>query len=220
MTGKPTTRGVLLAAIVVLAATTGTAMGAWNGYVQAEDNSPGATTTYTFGATVTNTTTTSSMVFNFQYANMEVGDVTHSDIQRFGVDVNGDFPPGNINTDLNTTPGVAVTEVTAQNFGRTLFINLSGDVTLNPTDEVVLVLSGMTNPDSAGEYPILIDAAPNQPGGDATATLNVEEEQTTTTTAEPTTTTTTESGDGGPGFTLALAGLAFLAAALIALRRT
>lgn len=218
MTGKPTTRGVLLVAIVVLAVTTGTAMGAWNGYVQAEDNSPGATTTYTFGATVTNTTTTSSVVVNFQYADIEVEDVARSDIERFGIDVNGDFPPGNINTDLNTTPGVAVTEVAAQNFGRSLFINLSGSVTLNPNDELVLVLSGMTNPDSAGDYPILIDAAPEQPFGSATGHLNIEEEQTTTTTT--TSTTTTESGDFGPGFSVALAALAFLAAALIALRRT
>jgi len=213
MTGKPTARGVLLVAIVVLAATTGTAMGAWNGFVQAEDNSPGATTTYTFGATVANQTTSSGLVVNFQYAGVNVENIEHSDIERFGIDVNGDFDPGNLNDDLNSS----IASVETSNFGRTLFLNLSGDVTLNTNDEIVLVLSGVTNPDSAGEYPVLLDVAPNQEGGEAQATLSIEEEMTTTTT---TTTTTTESGDGGPGFTVALAGIAFLAAALIALRRT
>lgn len=217
MTGKPTTRGVLLAAIVVLAAFSGTAMGAWNGLAVAEDNSPGASTTYTFGATVTNTTTTGAFVVNFQYAGIETGDIGPEDIERLGIDVNGDFPPGNLNENLLTNvDGDVIVSVQSQNSGRTLYINLSSDVTLETGSEMVLVLSNMTNPEEAGEYPILLDAAPGQQGGDAVATLSIEEEQTTTTT----TTTTTTSGDGGPGFTLALAGFAFLAAALIALRRT
>lgn len=238
MTGKPITRGVLLAALVVLAAVTGTAMGAWNGEVTAEDNSPGAETTYTFIATVGDgfdghQMHNDSIVINFQYADIRTDEITAEDIETVAIDRRGDFQGARFNVLL--TP--IVEEVTSENTGRSVAIHLDASVDdtatnvglvpseteLNENDEVVVQIGNLTNPE-AGEYPINIDISQKQTGGEVTGFLQIEEEQQMTT-EDPrlhthTSVAETTSGDDGPGFTVAIAALALLAAALIAVRRT
>jgi PGF-CTERM protein len=239
MTGKPITRGVLLAALVVLAAVTGTAMGAWNGQVMVDDNSPGAEdVTYTFVATVGDdfaghTLHNDSIVINFQYADLRTDDISAADVDLVAIDRRGDFAGGNFNilltpivesvTSTNTERSVAIrlnasVDDTPQNAGV-----LASDTEIMENDEVVVQISNMTNPD-AGEYPINIDLSQKQSGGQVTGMLNVEGEQMTET-EDPrlhthTSVEETTSGDDGPGFTVAIAALALLAAALIAVRRS
>lgn len=241
MTGKPITRGVLLAALVVLAAVTGTAMGAWNGQVTTSDDTPNAEdVSYTFFATVGDefaghTLHNDSIQINLQSTEIRADDITTSDIELVAIDRRADFDGDDFNILL--TP--IVESVSADNTGRTLSIRLNASVDDEPTnvgivasetelqenDEVIVRVGNLTNP-AAGEYPINIDLSKKKTGGEVTATLNIEEEPTPTTeppwahthTPEPTETPT--SGENGPGFTVVIAALALLTAALIAVRRT
>lgn len=237
MTGKPITRGVLLAALVVLAAATGTAMGAWNGQVMASDNTPGAEdVTYTFIATVGNDLDgvqlhNDSILINFQYADIRTGEITPQDINLVAIDRRGDFE----GTQFNILLTPIVDTVTSENTGRSVAIRLNASVDDTATnagvvaadtevlenDEVIVQIGNLTNP-AAGDYPIRMDLSMKNSGGEATGMLNIQPEQTTVQNTQTTSTEapTTTSGEDGPGFTVAIAAIALLAAALIAVRRT
>lgn len=238
MTGKPITRGVILAALVVLAAVSGTAMGAWNAQVDASDDTAGAQdVTYTFtvnvgdeldGANING----SAIELYTGYTPLSADSITMEDIELLAIDRRGDLSGTNFNALI--TRAVESIEVIDPNRGILINLNVSqsgvpddgvpplaeSNLDLNENDELILQISGITNPE-AGDYPMKIDLSSADPGGEAEFTLSIEEEQTTTTTTtEEETSTTTESGDGGPGFTLVIALVALLATALVAVRRT
>lgn len=238
MTGNTITRGVALAALVMLAAVAGTAMGAWNGQVTTSDDTPGAEdVTYTIYATAGDDMDevnlhNDSIVINFQYTPLTTGEIGPEDIELLAVDNQGDLPGTQFN-DLLTAAVEDAGPIDEGDVGAATQLEISvnntitsaneaaiGDTatTLDENDEVIIQLSNITNPE-AGEYPMLVDLSSSTAGGEAEMSLSIEEEQQTT---MPNTTaaTTTESGDGGPGFTVVLGVIAVLAAALVAVRRT
>lgn len=236
MTGKPITRGVILASLVVLAAVAGTAMGAWNAQVSPSDDTAGAEdVTYTFtvnvGDDLDGTNVNGSAIELYTgYTPLNAETISAEDIELLAIDRRGDLEGTNFNALI--TRAIESVELIEPNRGILINLNVSqsgvpddgvpplaeSNLDLNENDELILQISGITNP-AAGDYPMKIDIHSGATGGEAEFTLSIEEEQTTTTTTtmEP---TTTESGDGGPGFTLVIALVALLATALVAVRRT
>jgi PGF-CTERM protein len=220
-------RSVGLAALVVgaavfgAAALAGSAAAASNGSISADPAEPGAESTHTATLTVGTQATGSWNGFALDYSETDanVSDVGVEDVSAIGID-RGDDAAG---TTIDVNVSDDLSSVAASNNGGTLTLGLGGSYSLNQSDEVVVLVDGVVNPTSEGEYNVSLDVNPQSSGGQGTATLAIgadagtteptedttaeettdSDNATTTTAPEETTTvaenTTESSGDAGDG---------------------
>lgn len=186
-------RGLLAAllALTVIGGTATVATAASAGSITAEPADPGATSTHTVTVTAGSATAGSlnGIAIDYGNAGADVSNVGQANIKKIGID-RGDDESGTT-IDVNVSDDVSDVKIT--NEGTLLTVKLGGSYSLNASDEVVVVYSGVTNPSSSGSYTVPLDVNPQSSGGQADSTLKIgsTEETTTTTTTEETTTTTT-----------------------------
>jgi PGF-CTERM protein len=231
----------LVALTVVGAGAIGAVAAASNGSLSASPAAPGEASTHTATVTVGDSATGSLNGFALDYTaasgSFDASDVSAEDVTTVGID-RGDDASGTT-TDVDVSDDLS--GVTVSNNGGTLTVQFGGSYSLNAGDEVVVVVEGVQNADSASEYTVNLDVNPQSSGGETTAGLtlgSMDGGDSTTTAADGDGSdgdgsdgddgTDNEAGDGGddggssggsvPGFGAGAALAAVLGAALLALR--
>lgn len=226
---------LLLTAVVVLGALAGSVAAATGASITAEPNDPGAESTYTVSITVEDNATGSlnGLKVDLANADADVSDVGAGNVQTVGIDrdddASGDTVDASVGDDLDS--------VKASNNGETVNFRFGGSYSLDAGDEVVIVFSNVTNPDSAGTYDVPVDVNPQSSGGEDSTSLTIGDgtgDDTATDTADPDDATdeedTATTGDGdsggdggsgvtGPGFGVAGTLAALLGSAFLLRRR-
>ena len=79
-----------------------------------------------------------------------VQDVDADDVERVGIDTNGDGR-------IDTAVGDDLEDVSAKNVGETLTLDFGGSYSLEEGDSVILVFSDTDNPNDPGTYDVAVD---------------------------------------------------------------
>jgi PGF-CTERM protein len=166
-----TTLTLLISAVVLASAFTGSAAAASNASIDASPAAPGETATHTTTITVGNTSTGSLNGYrvNYQDTGADVSNVGVEDVVAVGIDRDDDAD--GTTTDVNVSDDLS--GVSSSNNGGTLSVSFGGSYSLNEGDEIVVVYENVTNPGEAGTYDVGIDINFQSSGGEATASLEV-----------------------------------------------
>ena len=211
-TMNATLRTLAVVALVVLGAFAGSAVAASDASLSASPASPGEASTHTATLTVGDDSAGSLNGFRLDYsdAGMNVSNVGVEDVVTVGIDRDDDSSGDTVDVDVSDD----LDAVQHSNNGGTLTLKFGGSYSLNTSDEVVVVVENVQNPD-AGDYAVTLDINPQSSGGEADATLSISEDTATSTatatdteavtdsptesteSTEPTQTTTTEADDSG-----------------------
>lgn len=157
-----------LALALVAGAAAGTAVATHEASADAAPGAPGASATHLYTVHVGDDTAGDWEAFEIDYgdanANASVSHVGHDEL-TVGVDAGGDDPGATVDAAAD------VGSVNASD-GR-LAVDLAETHTLDAGDEIVVVVSNVTNPDATGEYDVTVDVDPRSDGGEASAILSV-----------------------------------------------
>lgn len=235
---------VTLAVLVVASAFAGGALATSHATIAADPATPAETSTHTVTVTVPEEVEGSWNGLEVDYGDSgaDVSDVDEGDVVTVGIDRGGDAEGATVDENVSDD----LSNVDAINNGQTLQVGFGGSYDLAAGDEVVLVFEDAVNPATADQYEIDLEVNYQSSGGEATATLTIEENETDDATAtddgdesatdgESTngdaadaTDGTTEASDGdaqddsaesAPGFGIVVAALALVGTGLLASRR-
>ena len=125
--------------------------------VSASPATPGSTSTHTVTEVVGNGTNGSAWTdieITYRDTSGVLSHVDRSSIEKIGIDRGNDAP--GTKTDVNVESDV--TNVSAEDGGTTLDVELEGAPNLEPGDQLVLVYSDVVNPRYPGLYTVSVDA--------------------------------------------------------------